>query len=1150
MAANKKKTRKTKKNTKVNSSIKSFLRTADLNSNPFRGVSKARLNTETKDFHLIIRKLLESDKYKKTVLNAPFPKLEQLSDDREQLSFAKKEKIFIWTACVLSYFVKEISEFVKIKNEYENNYIFAKYDKAKNNLDEIEEKFNISMWLINSRIEFYQRTDSLQKQKDFLEQIVSIENIDPVVAFFANFFSSRNEDNTTNDSYINDVENIINLNNIGSYANYHLLPFCISNIVDTSKVLSYEEDNSVIDRYEALVSMLEVEASKADFKSAAFIKSVIRILSNIEDPRLYKLEVIFGLSNELQGQNELTIYDHYTLGNYNSEIPQSVNNLELIVRQALFSKDKLECLKAQDSIFSTVAYQMALMLSKTGDYNESKIVLEKIRLTVARTSLASHITHFLLREDHFFINKERSEAENLFALSLSLDNPWIISTVESIYPIKSFRETLLSLFPNSCAVKLQKYMTMGYDESCCLVEEENLPKYREQLYLGVLAHKSAKYDEADAHFNMIDVSTNPYLESQVSENKINNLMAQNKVFESIEIVVEHFFSNPSSISSYPIKQLLGEMEKETKVSDEAYQSINYCVFLSIASRNIHPKWERNLSDIYENIIELSGVSKPSELRCPSEYINSKKLIYLLRYVAIPRILDDCIFFDGVDEVEDERIAICQLLLELDPENTRAYSSEIKALTKEAKITQLVNHVNASKIYVNEGAVISHVQQTISRLFRQYISLLEVPELNIQVDKISERLKDLLNSGEFENFGIPASERIGLFESMYKMMINELAANPAFGLEPHINTTIKHGSFEGQVRRAFDQQEILITKSKGSPRERLPDKWKNNFKANSDAEIKKLMVRLDLFTKKTTDIIVFYLDELLQIKTVHNNGLFVFVSTKAEIEELRKFIKVSSSYDDFLNLCITRFWFLMDKSMNNIRNKIQKDLKPSLTKALDTMSSGISLDLKGNDSHIFHDAIVKSKIDFERYMEDLCGWFTKPDQQLMEAFNFDLIFSVALKQIHNCYVASPLICTEEITVDSSFKGKYFASVVEVLFMLLQNVIRHSYQENLKANLSVTVNGSVLTICLENSLGKEVDLDTLKENIEQFNEQYSSGSSDSSVELANKKSGSGLSKIWRILEHDLNVSHSLYLSLSEEEIYSAKLEFDIKELIYED
>jgi hypothetical protein len=1118
-----------KKNTSTNLKhpIKSFLRVAGMYKNSYVGIARAIKASDTKSFHLILSELKNNQKYSEATFGCPFPKLEELTKGRDGIGKLQKTKQFIWSACICAQYSNEISEFVFLKKKYEEAYLLGFYDDAKISLDEIEEKFNFSLWLINSRFELLQH-ESLQKQKDFLEKIVSVDNISPIVAFFSNYFSLRNEDNTSYDVYLNEIESIFDIGALASYAVYQLLPSGGVNIDDTAIVLAVEDENSIIDRYEALLAMIHIEFSRSLNQSdCIMLNNALRTLEPIEDFRLDKFDYIFRNGDYNFDSKRVELYDNYTKGNYNINLPLEVNNIEMIARQYLFLGDTVLIGIPKKSLFFDIVIEVANILSKSGDLISSRKKLEKISLLISKHPVTNFISSFLTRSDEFTLLKCRTSSEHYFALSLDLENPWIIPTIKSLSPLKNYEDIIKQKYPESISYQLNALMENDYNDSLLDIENLDIPIYRKSFYLGLLAYKSGFFPLAIEHFSGIDSTTSKLVDAQAREYKVKALIANNELLSSIKIIVQHCLINSSAAFHYPIVELLEIIEKNDDLKVSASQKAAYCILLSIASRFFHPRWERSLSDAFENILDNNDVDRPAELHSLIKSLGNEQTIYIMRFVAISRILDDLTIFEDVDEIEAERIQICQTLLEIDKSNSQVHSNEIRIITKEAKVTNLVNHLDTSKIYINEAGVLSHIEDSLTRSFKKYKVLLELPELNIQVDKISEKLKELMINAELGTFALPSSERISLFDSIYEFFIIELATNPAFGLDTYISTNIRHGAFEGQVRRSFDRHELLVNKHKGKIRERIPEEWAIYFADYDDDKVKLVLARMERFTERTVNIIDEYLHGLLQIQSDDSpDGWFDLNSEKNERNDLRELINEKTTYDDFVQILLDKFWRLIDNSMLNIQNKFRDDLKPRIINSLDIMYHGILDDLKISDSGTFHDAIVNAKTEFESNINDLCEWFTRTKTKTIEEFDLELATEVALKQVSNCYVSALIECNNQIDTSKKLDGRYFANMVEILFILFQNVVRHGGKESPNIDVKINHTGDNIQIQVINTIGSDINAESLQTTIKELNQLYNC---DYAMERVSTEGGSGLSKIWRILEHEFNASHSLQLSL---------------------
>ena len=125
------------------------------------------------------------------------------------------------------------------------------------------------------------------------------------------------------------------------------------------------------------------------------------------------------------------------------------------------------------------------------------------------------------------------------------------------------------------------------------------------------------------------------------------------------------------------------------------------------------------------------MQKPSMLHQLINKIDKDKLIYYLRFICLESIMETSGFFEGGSkEVLDERLAICRLLLELDPKNEKIYKLEIKELLRRQIISSRRQEIDKSRIYVDIQAIRDWANVELSESFNRYISYIEINLANM------------------------------------------------------------------------------------------------------------------------------------------------------------------------------------------------------------------------------------------------------------------------------------------------------------------------------------------------------------------------------------------------------------------------------------
>lgn len=665
-----------------------------------------------------------------------------------------------------------------------------------------------------------------------------------------------------------------------------------------------------------------------------------------------------------------------------------------------------------------------------------------------------------------------------------------------------------------------------------MLDTLDIPEDRRTLYKGHVAMRWQAYDVASLFYKEALDSEKPFVVNRGSAYLYRVLLASSKTSEALTVLVDHCLESASAYRLYPLEQLIEKIKSNTNLSS----TISFAILLNIAARNISSKWERDISDAYESIMQRYNCNRPSKLLDRAKEIGDLRLVYFLRHICIPRVFDDTIDFENVTEIDNERIAVCQRLIELDPTNKDEYATEIKAITREANIYQALKKVESSKIFVDEAGIRSAVEVTLKDAFERFQRLSRSPDLTYQVERISKLIGDLLSDNptfDLKDLRLPASEREALFSNMVGEFTTQFAINPAYGLDTHLSTTIRHGSFEGHIRSPLAVQDLLVSKGDRDDDYALPKRWADVFESASSDEISEIKRALAKFTVRVQDQLSLYLRELLHIRGMdtHTKGLFNFLASSEELLDFMKTIGENTQYAEFVDRMFAFCWSSVERSLFNIRNELQRGMLPAIDSAV--------ISLLGSTSHLsnlpgysqFRDAIINGRTNVQSAIETVSNWFRRPLDFAREPFEFDLALDVARKQITNCYVKTSMEPSIAVSISSKIAGRFLDGMVEILFILLQNIIRHSGYETSPRDVKLQAieNDGSVSIQIGNGVADSVSISDLQVLACEAAGNYQR---DTAMKLARQEGGSGLSKVWRIVEYDFAVKHSIALEVSEE------------------
>jgi Holliday junction resolvase len=916
-------------------------------------------------------------------------------------------------------------------------------------------------------------------------------------------------------------------------------------------LVGFEETQPIIDRYQAFTVALQIQYVR-DKGPKQYIADAVRCIADTADPRLIRLiDLSEGrLVNSVPGKY-LPYCDLYTLGVYDtihrvfsepiSDDPYIAGMLELAARAETY-RFKEEG-NPGTSILDKAISAMRDVLILSEDYQKSILFLKKLALICAQHPACIFIASFVQRSHNFVLVQAYSDLDALAALNSAADNPWYADLIEEVFDGRGYLDALLRAVPSSPTLRLRQLMRLPYEQGGLALKELKLPEYRRLIYHGHLGVMHHKMDEAVSYYRLALASAErlPYVNAHESLYKA--LFAMGEIAQCIELVCDHYLENQHAFRLYPLDELLDEALK----GECSQLGIGLPIIGFMTVHHVAPHRERDLSDIYEDYMDGLNLSRPSEIK--PQVACRERMIFFLRHICTPRILDDSIVFEGVSDVERERIAICQMLIELDLENTEIYADEIRSITKEAEVARLLRSVEESKIYVDEEGILTVVQEHLRDAYARYKQLLDLPLLEYQTEVISKRLEELLAEkahSETMNIRIPSSERETLFGNMYTTVVSNFAAHPAYGLDTYLSTGIRHGAFEGHLRSPMAVRDLLSERDAKRGEYRENQYWARRFADFPRSELSHIHRRLGRFSRTVDESISHFKKDLLQIRAVDTpEGLFSFRITREEQRALMAETSSSTTYDEFMDKLLRECWAATERSMAVVQRELRSTLQAQINVAFDSLMQSIEQVVSHDRVKELIDAIVSARTDFQAAMDHVCSWFHRATQISREPFYLDAALEVALKQIENCYRNQPFSALKTIDIEYLIKGQFLDGIVEIFFIMLQNVIRHSGFESGNPNVTIAAfeNDNYLHIEVKNDLSPSVNIDERREVIAEAMRRYEH---DSAMRMARQEGGSDLSKLWRILEFQLEVKHRISMAISSNRQFEVVLAFDATEL----
>lgn len=1087
-----------------------FLRLMERQRDRRSALSIARGAVDAATYRDVLPKLMANPTYRWATVADPFPLSPTRIQKRPQLHHIDIRREFIWSGEVLRLWEDQLRDFVRIRVCYEDDFLSARYDKAKKSLDLVETRFGWSTWLVASRIQLLAISEGLQAQKAFLEDFLA-QDISPLLGWVSYYYSLRSEENYSLASIEQVLEETRHNQSLYDYATYHLNPYSITQIGEAKHLLSWEEVNPLIDRLQAhlVSSRIYLSGNEIDADSREAILDSLQAIRGIQDP---SIDTLLGCSDS---SRTVGVFDRFVAGLLPADVTDAFTPPEVVAAAAL-QTGQLENL-GTESVIGQIANCMTEMLLPRDSYIRNRQQLQKLALVCGHLTVTREISSFISRRDAEAPEMESMPPQRYASLGETSAELCLPSFADNTHIDLQGRPP-----PNTTENTSLVVARAILDKDAAAIPEDASPwlatLYRSHIHLSL-----SELDDAEKSFGALSQSLVPYMICVARVGLFRCSLARNDAVAAAAQAVTHSLQSPDIFRLYPFASLAQRVKGNPILTDPLLKA----TLLHFASK-IDGKWQVELSDAYENVLHNFKCERPSQL---DGFGKTEIETYFLRNICIQRIMEDSTAFKSIEQVETERIAICQRLLEVDPENTQIYADEIKTITRDQNVSALLHHVESNMVYVDSGGVSSVVRDSLKESFERYQILVASPSLEYQAEQISKMIKGLMNKlrdADARDIATPASsEKAGLFEQMRNYFIDTFALHPAFGLDTNLSTSIRHGVIEGHIRAAFAQEQLLSNWDSTGQLWVLPDQWRERLTSIPASERIQIEKSFGRFASRLGDLVKLYRDELVQIRRVETKrqGLFFFNANPDELRALSDSVGTSTSYEEFLAQMFDHGWTLVDRSMAEVKIRIRGDLLSSLNAATKNFATSLSEVPAARNAGLLN-AITRGQTAMQVKIEEIANWFKRPTDVSDTPFEIELAVLVALKQVENCFTGQPLHAMHSIQVASKFPGTQLNGFVEVIFLFLQNSIKHGgfgpHGRQTSITIDIREDGDDLLMEFSNDVAPELDLAEMKKRAD---EAVARNLADSDLSIAPTEGRSGLSKLKRILRFDIRRDYDL-------------------------
>ena len=969
------------------------------------------------------------------------------------------ERELLWITEQLRNQRERINAFRESARDIEVLVLCGAAEPAIDALQILDRALGASFWSIQLRIYLEQLAGGLERQKRYTAQVRSVFK-NGLLGFIAYHTSVRNEDRTTIAKFKDDVRSRIDQHKkyeaaVKTYAKHRLLAEWPKSAAGIAEVLLVEQSHSPVDLYETFVACIQEIAARDDLRDTQSVAlKCIAELDEIADFRLDKSAMLMGGAVE--------------------------RNLETRPR------------KLSDALFEGRPVAAA-NFSRRRTYAARPDVWQ-----VAYAGFAFAHTRRSRDREAGRINDYKQLIGRIFSKSPGEAQAQLekLATNAGALPVAKGLQELAKQLHKSRPDDPWRPWLIGLNSPSIGIEDlpPNSPLLRRWSNIESTTELAWR--------SMHDKSETPAASGSAFELMGCARLIREKDFASAAVVLDHAVVQSNS---EPIRVLLSALRLHAHfslgnredvigiVADEGTRSEETRRLIPVRSAlatyawedyektlgglaapvALHLLWSASETTTVGSMLRFAtsralkaiGVDRPSKLFDRAQDFPAHLLIYFLRAVCVPQVLDSIRTLKGTKAVMEERQAICAALRLLDPSRALEYETEIAEISNQLQLHEGQWIVDRTRIHVDADALVRWATRELSEDFARYSDLLPVDVGAGQ--NFDDVLKELASETNSPRTFTPENEADAVLVSLLHRISEEFMLNPSFGLDFYLSKRIRHQSFIGLIRGPLEFADLITTRESETGSYHRNDKWVSKFSVDAVTK-EKIAAAFSRCAAHFDEKLVSAKETSFHVRSVTKpHGLLAFDLSPQLIALARALVDSEVSIQEFTRTAVALFWAALASALATIRKFISEDLKTHLIEQIDELRASVAK-AAGEDPALleFDSEIGRRSTEVQHALDEAASWFARSDiDSYKQRFTLQQVVSIALDSALKCQRAFDPIVTIETSGDVQMTASSLVFVHDVLFVALDNARAHSGLRNPKVAVKALGDVEVGTLTVE-------------------------------------------------------------------------------------
>lgn len=486
----------------------------------------------------------------------------------------------------------------------------------------------------------------------------------------------------------------------------------------------------------------------------------------------------------------------------------------------------------------------------------------------------------------------------------------------------------------------------------------------------------------------------------------------------------------------------------------------------------------------------------------------------------------------------ERLGTLQKLFALDTKNEKEYAEEIKSLTLHQTLWLGLKHINESRIFVNEPAILRWAEKELALDFDRWKRTeITPPDETILKEVITKFFSDQGGDGIKKTPSAEVtSEQDVLMISIAERLLKRFLLDPADGLNSYLSSRIRHGSLKGTILGPLEEAGLLLnTKA-------LDDL---DFHANqniSPIHLQKAAATVVEFSSTISSMLDYCNKEIIRIHTPEtpNGKISIYFDKPVAAKVYSESAKVSS-LPIFVGFCFETFWSAARVSLQEISNYFLFDFKQKIQSEFDSLIE--KLIVLGDDFEPLLTSIRTASTATQLQCDAVASWFLPEKELEQRVFTLDETIEIANKATRNVYrlFNAKIIKHKNESLNVLLTAYGLTTISDCLYIILENAWKHSGLEsdsyNIDMSFSFDSTSSLLRIQIKSPLSENKLVELRDWRLAQIRKKYEGGPS---LEMVPVEGGSGIPKLAKISRYaDNGLCEPLKIDVDDQDLFSVTI-----------